>query len=288
MINVVSCIDGSPATLAVCDAGAWASQGMATPLQLLHVLDKSERLDHDNFAYSDLSGSLGIDSRKHLLEELVELDAKRSRLALEHGKLMLEDAKNRATQQGAQEVSTLQRHGGLLESVLDLQDDTILLIMGRLGDSHAGQALAVGSQLESVIRAVRKPILITLDEFSAPSNFMIAYDGRSVTQNVLDTLIASPLLKGLPCHLVAVNNTSLDRRPELQVAADKVTAAGFDVISTVLQGEMQTELQGYQREHGIELMVMGAYGHSRIRRLFLGSNTTDMVSASTIPLIIVR
>ncbi|PCH49497.1 MAG: universal stress protein UspA [Cellvibrionales bacterium] len=287
MINVVSCIDGSPGALAVCDAGAWASQRMAAPLQLLHVLDKSESPIH-----SDLSGSLGVDSREHLLEELVELDAKRSKLALEHGKLMLEAAKNRVAERAVEkdtlDISTLQRHGSLVESLLELQDDTRLLIMGRLGESHAGQALAVGSQLESVIRAVHKPILITLDQFTVPNNFMIAFDGRSVTQNVLDTLIGSPLLKGLPCHLVAVNNTSLDRGPELQAAADKLTKARFTVSATVLQGEMQSELQRYQQEHGIELMVMGAYGHSRIRRLFLGSNTTDMVSASSIPLIIVR
>lgn len=283
MINVVGCIDGSPGAVAVCDAGAWASQRMGAPLQLLHVLEKST-----NPAHSDLSGNLSIDSRKHLLDELVALDAQRSKLALEHGKLMLEAARTRAEQQGAQRITTLQRHGALLESLLDLQDDTRLLIMGRLGESHAGQALAVGGQLESVIRAVHKPLLITLDTFAAPGNFMIAYDGRSVTQKALDTLIASPLLQGLPCHLVAVNNTSLDRGPELQAAKDKLIAAGFMVSCAVLRGEVQTELQSYQRQHGIDLIVMGAYGHSRIRRLFLGSNTVDMVSSSTIPLIIVR
>ena len=283
MINVISCIDGSSGALAVCDAGAWASQRIGAPLQLLHVLDKSEVPAH-----SDLSGNLGVDSRTQLLDELVELDARRNKLALEHGKLMLEAARARVTEQGAEDVITLQRHGALVESLVDMQNDTRLLIMGRLGESHAGQALAVGGQLESVVRAVLKPILVTLEQFSPPSNFMIAYDGRSVTQNVLDTLISSPLLKGLPCHLVAVNNTSLDRGPELQAAADKLTRAGFAVSATVLQGEMQSELKAYQQAHNIELMVMGAYGHSRIRRLFLGSNTMDMVSSSAIPLIIVR
>ena len=85
MINVVSCIDGSPGATAVCDAGAWASQRMNAPLQLLHVLDKPEAP-----AQSDLSGRLGVDSREHLLDELVELDARRNKLAQEHGKLMLE------------------------------------------------------------------------------------------------------------------------------------------------------------------------------------------------------
>lgn len=283
MMNVVSCIDGSPGATAVCDAGAWASQRMSAPLQLLHVLDKPEPP-----ARSDLSGRLGVDSREQLLDELVELDARRNKLAQEHGKLMLEAAVTRVREQGSHDVSAFQRHGSLLENLLELQDDTRLLIMGRLGEGHAGQAMAVGSQLESVIRACHKPILITLDQFAAPDNFMIAFDGRSVTQNALDTLIASPLLQDLPCHLVAVNNTSLDRGPELQAAADKLIHAGFTVNATVLQGEMRAEILRYQQAHNIELMVMGAYGHSRIRRLFLGSNTIEMISASTIPLIIVR
>lgn len=283
MINVVSCIDSSPGATAVCDAGAWASQRMNAPLQLLHVLDKPKTP-----VQSDFSGRLGVDSREHLLDELVELDARRNKLAQEDGKLMLEAAKSRARQHGASDITAFQRHGSLLESLLELQDEARLLIMGRQGEGHAGRAMAVGSQLESVIRACHKPILITLDQFSAPNNFMIAFDGRSVTQKVLDTLIASPLLQDLPCHLVAVNNTSLDRGPELQAAAHKLTQAGFTVDATVLQGEMRAEILRYQQAHGIELMVMGAYGHSRIRRLFLGSNTIEMISASTIPLIIVR
>ena len=280
---IVSCIDGSTGAGAVCDAGAWASQRLTMPLKLLHVIDKAE-----NQAHSDLSGSLGIDSRQHLLDELVELDARRNKLALEHGKLMLEAARIRAQEDGAQDVSSVQRHGSLVESVLELQDETRLLVMGRQGESHAGQTLASGSQLESIIRAVHKPLLITLDEFSVPTNFMIAYDGRSVTQKVLDTIIDSPLLKGLDCHLVAVNNTNVDRSSDLHAACDKLEAAGFAVTRTVLVGEVQAELRRYQQENNIELMVMGAYGHSRIRRLFVGSNTTDMVGSSTIPLIIVR
>ncbi len=283
MSNIVSCIDGSAGATAVCDAGAWASRRMSAPLQLLHVLDKSK-----SPAHSDLSGSIGVDSRKHLLDELTELDQKRSKLALEHGKLMLEAARHRVEEQGAKNIVALQRHGALVETVLEMQEDTRLLIMGRQGESHAGQSLAIGSQLESVIRVVDKPLMVTLDVFKVPTNFMVAYDGRSVTQKALDTLIASPLLKGLPGHLVAVNNTNLDRSQDLQAAGNKLEAAGFKVTCTVLRGEMQSELQRYQQENAIDLMVMGAYGHSRIRRLFLGSNTTDMVSSSAIPLIIVR
>ena len=37
MTNIVACIDGSSIAMAVCDAGAWASERTGAPLQLLHV-----------------------------------------------------------------------------------------------------------------------------------------------------------------------------------------------------------------------------------------------------------
>jgi nucleotide-binding universal stress UspA family protein len=35
-------------------------------------------------------------------------------------------------------------------------------------------------------------------------------------------------------------------------------------------------------------MIMGAYGHSRIRQLLIGSTTTEMMRKSKIPLLLLR
>jgi len=47
-------------------------------------------------------------------------------------------------------------------------------------------------------------------------------------------------------------------------------------------------LHDYQDSHAIDLMVMGAYGHSKIRQFFVGSNTTKMIGSSKIPLLLLR
>lgn len=41
-------------------------------------------------------------------------------------------------------------------------------------------------------------------------------------------------------------------------------SAGFLVQAEIRQGEVESALHDYQTEHGIDLLVMGAYGHSRI------------------------
>ncbi|MCY1503152.1 hypothetical protein D9M68_372700 [compost metagenome] len=40
MPEVMACIDGSDSTAAVCDYAAWASLRLATPVTVLHVLER--------------------------------------------------------------------------------------------------------------------------------------------------------------------------------------------------------------------------------------------------------
>ncbi|MGI9288424.1 MAG: universal stress protein [Pseudomonadales bacterium] len=283
MKNIVACIDGSSIATAVCDAGAWASQRLEAPLQLMHVLDKAE------FEVNrDLSGNLGLDGREHLLEELTALDEQRGKLALEHGKHMLEEAEKRALEDGAVNVSRQQRHGSLVETLQEFEAQTRMVVIGRLGEGHENLVHAIGSHLESVIRTVHGPILVAVNGFTAPSNFMLAYDASDTAEKALERIAASQLLKELPCHLVMVCRESGIRRQQMQQASAKLAAAGFDVVQHMEEGEVQQVLNDYQKDKNIELLVMGAYGHSRIRQFFVGSNTTKMLSSSDISLLFLR
>ncbi|MDP2141406.1 MAG: universal stress protein [Gammaproteobacteria bacterium] len=283
MTNIIACIDGSSAAEAVCDAAAWASLRLAAPLRLLHVLDRSEYPTHGN-----LSGNIGLGTREHLLTELVELDEKRGRVALEQGRHMLEAAQQRAAADGAKDISTVQRHGSLLETLAEMEAESRLLVMGRQGEAHEHETHAIGSHLENVIRTIQRPILIALPGFIAPRTFMIAYDGSATATKALEMVAASPLLKGLPCHVVMVLDPGVNRDAELDAGCARLDSAGFNITRTILEGEVEPALHKYQREHSIDLMVMGAYGHSRIRQFLVGSNTTRMLSQSDIPLLLLR
>lgn len=286
MSKIIACIDGSITSTAVCKAAAWASQRLNAPLDLLHVLDKTEYPQPENS--KNLSGNIGLGSRENLLEELTKLDEKRARLALEHGRNILQDAKALAQQHEVLHVTTHQRHGGLMETLADLQDDIRVLVLGRQGQAHANETHSLGSHLENVIRAFKKPILITLPNFVVPKRFMIAFDGSATAIKALEKVAASELLKGLNCHIVMVAEGDTSQHAQLDSAKQHFVNAGFDVTVALLQGQVQPSLHQYQRENDIDLMVMGAYGHSRIRQFLVGSNTAKMVRMSDIPLLVLR
>lgn len=282
-LQVVACIDGSGAAPAVCDYAAWASKHMGLPLTLLHVLDKQRYPSEP-----DLAGNIALGGREQLLDELAELDRKRAKLALVHGGHMLDEAAFRLRDAGLDEIKKLQRHGDLTESLIAMQEQTRLLVMGLHGESSSGQDQRIGSQLETVIRSVSRPILLVPDAFSEPRSAMLAFDGSATAFRGVEHLATSPVLKGLPIHLVKVGSDSPEAWEQLQKAESLLAPLASEITLAIRSGSVEQALHEYQTEHNIDLLVMGAYGHSRIRRFLLGSTTTNMLNSAKTPLVILR
>ena len=283
MSNVIACIDGSSAAPAVCDYAAWASLRMAAPLTFLHVLDKSEYPTQAN-----LSGNIGLGSREALLKELAALDEQRGKLALEQGRLMLDAARERAAAHGVAEPNTLQRHGTLVDTLTEMEDSIRLLVMGKQGEQGDSVGDHVGSHIESVVRTMHRPILVTPPAFKAPERVMLAFDGSATIRKGVDMVAGSPLFRGLPCHLVMVGADNEKNRNQLAWAQHTLEAADFEVPASIIEGDVESALCAYRKEHDIDLLIMGAYGHSRIRRFLVGSTTTSVVQNANVPVLLLR
>lgn len=283
MNMITACIDGSSISASVCDAAAWVSASLEAPVKLLHVLERTNLPLNDN-----LSGAIGLGSREHLLLEMTRLDEERSKVALEHGKHMLEDARLRLEQQGIKDVKTKQRHGQLLEALLDCESETRVFVMGRLGEDHDNQPQTIGSHLENMVRGIKVPILVTVGAFTSPEKYMIAYDGSQTADEAIAKFASSPLLRNLPAHLVMVGADTAEHQQQLTGAKRILEQAGRSIETCLLQGNVQEVLSQYRRDQGIDLMVMGAYGHSRLREFFVGSQTSKMIASSPVPLLLLR
>ncbi|MEX2333307.1 MAG: universal stress protein, partial [Pseudohongiella sp.] len=279
--KVLACVDDSVYAEAVCDYAAWTAGRMNTQLSLLHVLDKNEGTTAQN-----LSGSLGLGAQENLMQELAELDQQRSKLEMEKGKLMLQAAMLRVEEKGIVNAESRQRHGELVDTLIELEPETRILVVGKRGADTESAHGHIGSHLESIIRALHKPILIAQQSFAPPKQIMIAYDGSATMRKGIHIVAASPLGRGIPHHVVMVGADTDVARAQLQEATDVMTKAGFEVTGAIIPGDADIALAEYQERENIDLMVMGAYGHSRIRQLILGSTTTAMIKRTKISLLV--
>ena len=237
---------------------------------------------------SDLSGNIGLGSQEHLLEDLTQLEQQRSKLLTQQGKLMLQAAKERAQQAGIAEPITTQRHGSVTESLIDLEDNIRVLVLGVRGEDHEKQQEKIGSHLEMMVRAIHRPILVVNAEFKAPETIMLAYDGSVAADKAVEMVAKSPLYKGLTCHLVCVNKNTDNAASLLQQASEKLKASGITLITASLSGKADLELCAYQEKHAIDLTIMGAFSHTRLREMLLGSFTVKMLVNTKKPLLLLR
>ncbi|WP_444942798.1 universal stress protein [Microbulbifer sp. ZKSA006] len=279
---VLSCIDGSHYTGAVCDYSAWLARSLQAPLKLLHNIERSNVP-----AVTDFTGSIGLGSQEELLEELTALEQQRAQLMVQQGKLMLQAARSRAEEAGVQNIQACQRHDSLTESVVELEDSIRALVLGIRGEEHGDSERGLGAHLETVVRSLHKPILVVNRDFKAPSRVMLAYDGSEASRKALAMVAESPLFRELSCHLVHVGPAETAEKL-LAEASAILDSAGLASTASNLTGNTVEALVAYQTEHQIDLTVMGAFSHNRLHDFLLGSITAKMLLKTRQPLLLLR
>ncbi len=281
--RVLAAIDGSQYSESVCDYATWAAKALDAPLSFIYVLD-----NHAQVAEPDLTGNLGLGTREHLLEQLSDIEEQRAKVARKQGKLILAAAQHRAADLGVTDARVLQRNGKLVETLVENETDTRLLVLGKRGESAQQTSGYLGSNLERVAREMHRPILMVPKQFTQPQNVMMAFDGSKTARKGVEMLAKSPLFEGATCHVVIVGAETAENRSQLEWAIETLQAAGHVAEGAIRAGDVEETLRAYKQENTIDLLVMGAYGHSRIRHLLVGSTTTQMLRNAQMPVLILR
>ncbi len=285
MNTVYACLDGLSTHNATIDWAAWSAMRLQAPLELLHVLERSAQ----SAPMQDLSGTIGLGAHESLLHELSALDARRGALLQEAGRRLLAAARARAAAAGVTQLDTRLRHGELVDSVLELEPQTRLLVLGQHVHAHPTGKVHLDHHVERVIRATHRPVLLATDApFEAPRQVVIAFDGSPTACKMVDTVAASPLFQGLPMVLVTAGAGSASGNHQRALAQHALTAAGFAATEETLSGEPEEAIAAYLKDCGSALLVIGAYGHSRIRQLIVGSTTSTLLRVSPVPVLVVR
>jgi nucleotide-binding universal stress UspA family protein len=282
--KVLACVDRSRFSEAVADAGAWAARRMAAPLEFLHVIDRHPPLA----AAQDHSGTIGLDAHENLLRQLSAEDEARTRAERDAGRIFLDGLRRQAQAAGVGFVDVRLRHGALDETLHELQSDVRLFVLGRRGASARATQRDLGRNVEWAVRAVDRPILAVTDAFVPPTRVLFAFDGSALTRRGVSTVAGSPLFEGLPVHLLMSGKTQSQGPRLLEAAREELAQAGFAATADIQLGDPETVLARAIQEKPYDFLVMGAYSHSPLRSLFVGSRTSDLLRSARVPTLLLR
>lgn len=279
---ILTCVDGSTYTDSVCAHAAWASQRAGAPVQVLHV-----QAPHTTPPV-DYTGAIGVGAQTTLLEQLARVDEQRGKLDQQKGKLILEHARAQLAAAGTAMLPALHRWGSLVETLTELESAAQLIVLGKRGEHADFARLHLGSNLERVVRAAHTPILVCSRAYKRINRFVIADDGGPSAQKAISYVASQPLLKGLACHVLTIGPANEHAHGILATATNILKQNGFAVQAHIQQGRPDEVIAAFTEANDIDLLVMGAYGHSQIRNLIIGSTTSAMLRSCRIPVLLFR
>jgi nucleotide-binding universal stress UspA family protein len=278
---ILTSTDGSIYAPSIYQNAAWAAKRLSASVEVLHVLDHHR----EQSAKADLTGAIGLDATAELTEELVKLEEAQGRVARLEGKAILEDARKQLAAAGVTEVTTTQRHGTLLETLEEFEPHAELVVVGKGGVPAGSPQCSLGSHLEELVRISVRPVLVAKRVYKPIEKFAIAFDNSPSARKAVDFALSSELLKGLKCKLVMVGRNDVAHETTLNKVRDELMEAGYAVTTKLLPGSAAKVIAKEVKDGDVDLLVMGAFGHSHIREFIVGSTTTKLVRSCAAPVL---
>ena len=119
----------------------------------------------------------------------------------------------------------------------------------------------------------------------SPKRVMIAWDGSPVALRAVRRVY--PFLVSTNDVEIVLVDASADQMQSAEELALMLSRYDLPTSITRVASDGRTDaeaLKRHQIESGAELMISGAYGHSRFRELLLGGVTRDLPGITTVPL----
>ncbi|EDY80893.1 universal stress protein family [Verrucomicrobiia bacterium DG1235] len=284
MKTVLSFTDGSRYAASVYDHALWAAQQIKTQLRVVHTLNPHR----EKAALADFSGKIGPEAYDSLMNDLVDFDRERARISQVRGEAILAEALRHINEAGLQNVDTELRHGLFVDVLEDIQDNVDLIVIGKRGQNHAIAMKHLGTNIERTLRVAKCPVLVSSRAFKPIKRCLLAFDGGPSSQKALAFIATHSLFDGVEIDILRVGRDDDRNRNEVQDAAKTLTQAGFTASARILEGEPAKVITSEVENTGYDLLAMGAYGHSRAKRLLIGSTTATLARDCHVPILMFR
>lgn len=267
--------DGSESAAAGLKYALNIAQRHGAALCALHVVDV--KLLEGPFL-RDLSASLGT-------APYVNYQGKIALLLEERGKAALNDFRVQCEAVGVS-CDTVQITGIVAHAIVEQSELADLVVMGRGGEHNQWLEGLLGSTTEAVIRRSKQPVLVTGTENPGEDRLLAAYDGSQNARSALR--VAANIAHEWHMRLkLLVVGSEADIRI-MDEARDYLQTHDIDVQYKMRDGDPGEAIVQCAADSKVDLIVMGGYGHSKVREFVVGSTTKYAINHAPCPVLLSR
>ena len=277
--SILACTDGSAHGDTACDYAFHLAGKIRAHVTGLHVLD-SRVLEGPLMA--DISGWLGASPFADQLQQFRSL--------LENKGSAIADAFEKKAAATGLIAGCNVKMGHPARVILHEEVSAELVILGQRGEHADILGDVAGTVAERVVRRSDKPCLLTPKTFKPVGKILVAYDGSSLASKALHEGIELALAAKIPLVVLSVaEHHDLDSAQEYAQAAMRLVRAHECAAAPMAaKGLAGPVILRIAEEIAADLIVIGAFGHTRMRELILGGTASFLLSRSNKPVMLVR
>jgi len=172
------------------------------------------------------------------------------------------------------------RDGLVPDVILEEAQCCDLLFLGKHGSGAQFSSGLLGSNLESVVRRSSLPVIVTPHSYRTLQRILVCFDGSEYALRALRVavnLAVSCPQEIIQLRLLVVQDNEETARQLAEMAVKYLSAYHFPDILLFRRGDPVEQIIDCANEENADLVAIGAYGHSRIRELVLGSTTESIL-----------
>jgi nucleotide-binding universal stress UspA family protein len=179
--------------------------------------------------------------------------------------------------------------GSPVETICEMSRQVDLIIMGARGDYARWGDRMLGATLESVSRQSHSPIMIVDQRYIPFTNISCAYDRSDGSSHALKLAAYLAEALKLSVEVVNIHDDEQERKAILEEAKRYLDPYQLEVQYRHEAGEAAEILIQVTKETARpRVLIMGSYGHSRIREAIIGSTTVQVMRSAAKPIILAR
>ncbi|MBI2422049.1 MAG: universal stress protein [Candidatus Hydrogenedentes bacterium] len=203
----------------------------------------------------------------------------------ERGQVALQAVQDHCAAQNI-ECATKQVSGVVHRAIAEEAELADLVVMGRGGEHDAWLEGVIGSTTESVVRRSIRPVLVTGQPEPRFERCVVAYDGSQQAREALHTSVAIALQWKMAINVLTVGEEGVFAK--LEEAQAYLSSHGVNAEYAQKNGDPGESIVQYAESTGASLLLMGAFGHSKLREWILGSTTLFALNRAACPVLLTR
>lgn len=179
--------------------------------------------------------------------------------------------------------------GSPVEIICDRAKLADLIIMGSRGEFGSWRDKMLGATLEATTRLCIKPVMVTEKDYKQITSILVSYDGSANSNKALPWAGYLAQQLGVSLTVLTVTSDQESANATLKEATDYLASYKLKKINTIIKsGDAEKKIVEACKEIKADLIMMGSYGHSRIREAILGSTTVQVMRISPVPVLMIK